>query len=191
MDTFFQKFFGEVIAFALNVLRQGNADRAGTRRIGQHAHRVEHGAHQLFGTGDSVPIAANGFVSVVGGCRKGVHLFKLLKHGVGLAGGKRIRREQKQRNLVDRCGCRRGNHIGSARTDRRGTGNDFAAVILLCKGGSGVRHALFIFALENRQSPAVRVERFTEAADNSVAENGEDAFHEFGFFSVEGDILVI
>ena len=62
---------------------------------------------------------------------------------------------------------------------------------MFCKGGGGVRHALFIFSLENRQSPAVRVERFTEAADDTVAENGEDALHELGFFSVEGDILVI
>ena len=90
MDALLQEFIGEIVGFTLNILRHGNADRARFGGIGQHAHRVYHRSHQLFGAGNSVPIPCDGFIRVIGGNGKGIDLLKLLEYRVGLTGGKRV-----------------------------------------------------------------------------------------------------
>ncbi len=47
---------GVVVGHALHILGEGDGDGSGLGRIGEHSHCIEHGAHQLFGTVDPVPV---------------------------------------------------------------------------------------------------------------------------------------
>jgi hypothetical protein len=51
--------FRVIPGFALHILRQTERDRAGFRRVGQDAHGVDAGAHQLFRAGNAVPVFAD------------------------------------------------------------------------------------------------------------------------------------
>ena len=191
MDALCKEAVREIVALPFHVLAQGDAHRAGVRRIGQGAHGVQHGAHQVFGTGDAVPVAAYGLISVVGGDAQRVRLFKLLQHGVGLPGGKRIRREQQQRHVVDRCGGCRRDHVCGAGADGGRAGNDLSAVVHFGKRRGGVRHALLVLPLEHLQLPGVFIQRLPEPDHNAVPEHRKDPFHKFGFPAVKRDVLVV
>ncbi len=102
MDSFPEKVIGIFVAFALHVLRQRHADRAGFGRIGQHAHRADHGGHQLLRAFHPVPVFAYGLKCIIGGGLQACRLFHLLQNRVWLACGERVARKKKQGDVVDR-----------------------------------------------------------------------------------------
>jgi len=69
---------------------------------------MEAGCHQLFRASNPVPIAAHRLEGIVG--RYGVvhFILNLLENRIRLTVGKRVRRQEQQRNFVDSCiaGCR-------------------------------------------------------------------------------------
>ncbi|MNS90636.1 hypothetical protein D3C72_1246930 [compost metagenome] len=85
MHTLLEEIVRVVIGFALHVLRQAQRHRAGFRRIGQHAHRIDAGAHQLFRAHYAVPVLAHRTEGVIGADAEIVRLFNLLQHRVRLA----------------------------------------------------------------------------------------------------------
>ena len=177
--------------FALHILRQTESDGTGFRRIGQDAHRINAGAHQLFRTRNAVPVFADGPEGVVGADAQVIALLNLLQHRVRLTGSKHIAGQQQQRNAVG--GGRRGggNHIGRARTDGRGAGDDLAAQRLAGKTGGDVRHALFVTPLEDPHVAAVLFQRLAQPQHVAVAKDGEDTFYEFMLFAIDVEKLVI
>ena len=118
-------------------------------------------------------------------------LFDLLQHRIGLASGEHVAGQQQQRNAVRRGGGGGGDHIGGARPDRRGAGDDFAAQLLFGVAGSGMRHALLVAALMHHQIAIILFQRLTQSQHVAVAENREDTFDEFGFASVDGEVLIV
>jgi hypothetical protein len=191
VHPFLEKIAGGVVALPFHVLAQGDADRSGFRRVGEYAHGIDQGGHQLFGPRDSVPVFAHRLERVVGGHGEACGLFQLPEHRVGLAGGKGIRRKDQQRDVVHRGRGAARQHVGRARADGRGAGNDLAPLVLLGEGGGDVAHALFVASLENLETAGVLVQGLPQPDGNPVAENRENAFDEFALFSVERKVLLI
>ena len=186
-----QEIVGIVERFRLDVLRHGDADRAGVGGAGQNAHRIDAGGHQLFGALDAVPVFADGAEGVVRRRGNGVELLDLLQHRVGLAAGEGIAGKDEQRDAVRRRGAAGGDHVQRAGADRRRAGNDLAAVLLLRVGNRGVRHALLVVTLEVGQVVTALFERLADTDHAAVAEDAEDAFDELGFLAVKADVLVV
>ncbi len=191
MHAFLQERIGVVIGFALYVLRQGQGDSAGFGRVGEHAHGVQRGAHQLFRAVDTVPVFAYSLERVVGADAQVMELFDLLQHRIRLAAGIHIARQQQQRDAVGRGSGSGGNHVRRARTDRGRTGVDLAPQVLLGKAHGGVTHALFVATLMHDQLAAVLLQRLPQAQHVAVAENGKHPSDEFALHAVDFDVLVI
>ena len=191
LDALGKESVREVVALAFHVLAQGDAHRAAVGGIGEGAHGVDQGAHDLLGTGDAVPVAAHGLIGVVGGDGQGIGLLELLQDGIRLAGAEGVRREQQQRDIVYGGRGGGGDHVGRAGADGRGAGDDLAAVVLLGEGRGGVGHPLLVLPLKYLQRAGVFIQRLTQSADDTVTEDGKDTFHELGFLPVEGDVLVV
>ena len=191
MDALLEEVIRERKALALYVLRHGDDCGAAVCGIGQHAHRVDHGAHQLLRTGDAVPVLGNRLKAVGSGDGQVGRNFELLEHRVRLAGRKGVGREQQERDVIDGSGQGGGDHVRRADTDRGRARDDLAAVVLLRVGDRSVRHALLVAALINTQVARVFLERLTEADDHAVAEDGEDAVYEGLFLAVHLDVLLV
>ena len=131
MDTLFKEAQGIIIGLALHILRQRHTDGARIGGVGQHAHGVEHRAHQLLGAVDPVPVAADGAEGIVGGQAHVMRLLDLLQHRVRLAARVDIARQQEHGDVVGRGGRRRGDHVGGAGADRAGHGEDLLSLHLL------------------------------------------------------------
>ena len=146
-DAFFKEFFGVIIGFSLHILRKADGDRAGLCGVGQNAHGVEHGCHELFRALYTIPVAADCLERIVDGNRIVLVMLELLEHRVGLAVGVGVGRQQQHGDTVDRgrAGC--GNHIERSRTDGRGAGVDRAAAHLLGECHTDVGDLLLVLAL--------------------------------------------
>ncbi|MNN98762.1 hypothetical protein D3C81_2182280 [compost metagenome] len=66
MQPFVEEIVWVIIGFTLNVLRQAKRDGTGFCRIGQYAHGINAGAHQLFRAHNAIPIFTDGAKCVVG-----------------------------------------------------------------------------------------------------------------------------
>ena len=191
MDALLEEVVRIFIALALYVLRQGDDGGAAVCGIGQHAHRVDHCAHHLLRARNAVPVTRDRLEAV--GCGHGqvVRYLELLEHRVRLTGCKRVRREQQQRQVVDRRGERCGYHVRCANTDRGRARDDLAAVVLLGIRDRCVRHALLVAALINTQVARILLQRLAKAHYHAVAEDREDAVHERFYLAVHLDVLLV
>ena len=182
--------FGIIVRLALDVLRNRNADRAGIRRIRQRAERGNHRAHQLLGPHDTVPIAADRAERVVRRDRKVVRLFDLLQHGIRLAAGVHVARQNQYRNVVRRRRRRRRHHVRRAGADGRRDRNDLLALHLLGERNGGVRHALLVFALPHLEPMRLLPERLSEPDDVAVTGQHDHALHKRMLDAVVCDVLI-
>ena len=81
-----------------------------------------------------------------------MRLLNLLQNRIWLTAGIDITGQKQHRDVVGRCCCGGSDHIGGAGADRGCHGKNLLALHLLCKGDSGLRHALLIFALQDLQT---------------------------------------
>ena len=183
--------FRVIPGFALHILRQAQRYRAGFRRVGQDAHGVDAGAHQLFRAGNAVPVFADCAESVIGADAEIVALFNLLEHRIRLAGGEDIARQQQQWDAVGAGGAGGGDHVGRSRTDGGGAGDNLPAQGLAGKTGGRVGHPLLVAPLIDAHIAAVLLQRLPQPQDVAMAENRENAFHELQLYAIHFQVLVI
>jgi len=93
VHAFLEEVVRVIPGFALHILRQRQRDRAGFGRIGQHAHGIDTGGHQLLRAADAIPVFADGAEGVVGADAEIVALLNLLQHRIGLTGGEDVARQ--------------------------------------------------------------------------------------------------
>ena len=159
------------------------------RRIEQHPDRIAQRRHQHFGTRDAVEIARDRLERVVCRDRRIVLMFDLLQHRIGLACRKRVSHKQQQRDVVRRRCARGCDHIRRARTYRRKTRHDLAAVALLGKRRRHLRHTLLVLALIDFDRVPSHGQRFADAQHAAVSEDGKHSVHEFVFLAVKRNVL--
>ena len=190
-DALFEEGLGIVIGLALHVLGHGDADGAGVGGVGQHPEGGDHGAHQLLGTDDAVPIAADGLESVVGGDGQIVGLLHLLQHGIGLAAGIHVAGQHQQGDVVGGGGAAGGDHVGGAGAHGRGGDADLLALHLLGEGHGGLGHALLVLAVPDLQVLGLLGQRLAKAHHVAVAGDDEHAADETILHAVHFDVLVL
>ena len=93
--------------------------------------------------------------------------------------------------MVYRSRCGGSYHICGTRTNGRRTGYYFSAIILFCKCGGNVCHALLVFALINRESASVGVKCLAESANYSVTEYRKNSVNEFCLLAVKRYVLIV
>ena len=81
-----------VICFCLYVLWQGDCNRTGVGRVGQHAHCGDHVGHDLLGAVDTAPILGDSLECVMRGNSQVMRLLHLLEYRVRLAGSVNVAR---------------------------------------------------------------------------------------------------
>ena len=187
----FEEALGIVIGLALHVLGHGDADGAGVGGVGQHPEGGDHGAHQLLGADDPVPVAADGLEGVVGGDGQVVGLLHLLQHGVGLAAGIHVAGQHQQGDIVGGGGAAGGDHIGGAGAHRGRGHADLLALHLLGEGHGGLGHALLVLAVPDLQVLGLLGQRLAEAHHVAVAGNDKHAADEAVLHAVHLDELVL
>ena len=171
----------------------GKSDTAGSclRRVCENSHCVDQRRHNHLRSGHAVPVFADRFKRVIRGNRQRGALLQLLQHRVRLSGGKSIRREYQQRNVVYRgsgTGC---HHIGCAGPHGRRTGDDFFPLVLLRECNSRMAHSLLIPSLHDPQPAGLTVQSFSQPYCDTMPENGKKSFYKFRLFSVHGYILIV
>ena len=180
-----------IIRFAFHILRHRQAHRAGIGGIGEHAHGMDRGRHQLFGALDAVKIMAYATECIRHGLAEGLEELRLLQHRVRLAAGKGIARQHQQRNAVGRGTAAGSHHIHGAGADGRHARDDFQAVLLLGKRRGSQRHILFILALQEADAVPALLERLSDADHAAVAENTEHIVDKLVFHTVKLHPLVV
>ena len=180
-----------VVRLRLDVLRERQGDRSGLGRIGEHAHGVQTGAHQLLRPRDPIPVPTDRFECVVGRDVGVGELLHLLEHRVGLSAGEGVSGEEQHRDAIHRGGSRRRDHVERPRPDRAGHGTDLSAPHLLGVGDGRMRHALLVVPLVIGQSMRAVHERLAEPHHVPVAEDPEHPSHELGFRPVDIQVLVV
>ena len=191
VDSLLQEADGVVVSLTLNVLRQGDADGAGVGGVGKGTHSADHGAHQLLGTGDAVPVAADGAESVVGGDGQVMGLLDLLQHGVGLTAGVDITGQEQHGDVVGGSGGSGGDHVGGAGANGGGDGHDLLALGLLGEGNGDVGHALLVLALVDLHALGLLGQSLTHAQDAAVAGQHQSGLHEGMLDAVIRDVLIL
>ncbi|MNB79324.1 hypothetical protein D3C75_260580 [compost metagenome] len=162
----------------LHILRQRNRHGTSVCLIGQHPHRIQQCGHQLLRPVDPVPVFAHRLEGIVHRNRQVVRMLHLLQHRIGLAGSKGIARQQQHRNLIGRCRCSCGQHIGRSRPDRGGTGHNLPSAALLGERGRRMNHALLIAALIDCQLTRRLLQRLSKSEHVTVSEHSEHALDE-------------
>ena len=190
VHTFAEKADRIVVGLSFHILRHGDAYCAGVGRVGEHAHGIDHRAHQLLRARDAVPVAADGAESVVCGQGEIVSLFHLLQHRVRLAAGVHIAGQDQHGDVVCRCGGGGSYHVGGAGAHRAGNSHDFFAFALAGEGHGGVRHALLVLALPDRHAVCLLCQRLTQTHHVAVAGQHDDTLNKGVLDTVIGDVLV-
>ena len=190
-DALLEERLRIVVGLALHVLRQRDAHRAGVGGIGQHAKRAHHGAHQLLGAHDAIPVAADGAERVVGGQRQVVHLLDLLQHRVGLAAGVHVAGQDQHGDVVGGGGGGGGDHVGRAGADGRGDGHDLLALHVLGERHGHMGLSLLVLALIDLQPLGLLQQRLAESDHVAVAGQHEHAADKGLLHIVIGHILVL
>ncbi len=191
MDPLLEEGLGVVVCFALHVLGDSQAHRAGVGWVRQHPEGGEESAHELLGTDDAVPIAADGSKGVVGGDGQVVDLLDLLQHRVRLAAGVHVAGQDQHRDIVGGGGGGSGDHVGGAGAYGGGHGDDLFALHLLGESHGGMGHALLVLALPDLQAAGLLPQRLPQAHHVAVAGQHDDTFHEGVLHAVIGDVLVL
>ena len=191
MYTLLEEVIRILKALALYVLRQADADSTAVSGVGQYAECVNQCRHQLFRTGNAIPVLGNRLEAIGSGDAQVVRNFHLLQYRIRLAGCERVRREQQQRNVVDGCGQRCSYHVCCARADGRRASDDLAAVVLLRIRDSSMCHALLVSALIYTQTTRVFIQRLSQTNYHAVSKDGEDAVYERLLYAVKFDVLLV
>ena len=191
MYALLEEVIREVEALTLYILRKRDNSGAAVCGVGQDAHCVDHRAHQLLRTRNAIPVLGNRLEAVRSGHGQVVRNLELLENRIRLTGCEVIGREQQQRDVIDGSGQCCGYHVRCANADRRGAGDDLAAVVLLCVADGGVCHALLVAALINSQVARILLQRLTETDYHAVTEDREHAVYEGFLFAVHLDVLLV
>ena len=130
---------------------------------------------ELFGARDAVEIAGNGLEAIIGRYRAVGKTLDLLQHRIRAARGKDIPREKQHGQSIGMRQRRRRHHVGGAGSDGTGANHCALPSRLFCKGDGGVGHGLFVMGSIRGNLILRRVQRFAEAGDIAVAENGPNA----------------
>ena len=187
----FEEALGIIIGLALHILGHGDADGAGVGGVGQHPESGQHGAHQLLGADDAVPVAADGLEGIVGGDGEVVGLLHLLQDGVGLAAGVHVAGQHQQGDVVGGGGAAGGDHVGGAGAHGRGGHADLLALHLLGEGHGGLGHALLVLAVPDLQVLGLLGQGLAEAHHVAVAGDDEHTADEAVLDAVHFDVLVL
>jgi hypothetical protein len=142
------------------------------------------------GLGDAVPVAGDGLEGVVDRDGRIVELLDLLQHRVGGAADVVVAGEQQHGQAVGVGDGGGGDHVGGTRADRGGGDHDLPALLRLGVGDGGQRHGLLVLAAPGGELVLHGFERFGEAGDVAVAEDGENAREERLLVTVDHDPLV-
>ncbi len=169
---------GEVPGLGLNVLGQGDGDRAGVCGAGQGPHGLEQGGGELVRSVDPVPVLRNWLERVTGGRIPGEAGLQLLQDCAGPAAGEDVTGQTQHRQPVDRRGGCAGDHVGRPGADRGAAGNRAEAVLRLRVAGGHVHHALLIAGLVQPEVFAVLQQGLADARDVAVAEDADRATKE-------------
>ncbi len=90
-----EQFLRPIEGLGLHVLRQGDRDRAGLHRVGQHAHRVQQRRGQLLRAPDPVEVLRDRAEGVVHGDVARGRALQFLQHGRRHPGAEHVRRKEK------------------------------------------------------------------------------------------------
>ena len=177
-DVRLEEALGVVEGLGLDVLAEGEADRAAVRRVGKRAHGAGKCGEEMFGAGEAIKVAGDRAEAVVGRDGAVVEVLDLLQHWVGTAVGEDVAGDEENRQAVDVRQCRRGHHVCGAGADRGGHRLRPAAAVGLGVGNSGVRHRLLVLAAPGWKRGADPVQRLADAGDVAVAEDRPYALDE-------------
>ena len=170
-----EQLLGVVEGLGLDVLGQGQGDRAGLGRVGQHPHGLQQRAGELVGPVDPVPVARHRLEGVVGADVGPARRLLLLEHGRRHPGGEDVARQQQHRQPVDGGRGRPGDHVGRPRADRGGAGEGGQAVAVLGVAGGDVDHALLVAGHVVGEPVGVLAQGLAHAGHVPVAEDPEAA----------------
>ena len=166
-----EKLFGIIERLRLHVLAQRQGHRAALRRIGQHRQRARQCREDLLGPRDAIEVARHRAEAVVRRYRAVAEALHLLQHRVGPARGEHVAWQQQHRQPVDMRHRRRGDHVGGARSDRRGAGHHPPSVHRLGVADRRQRHRLLVVRAIGRQVVAMRRQSLADAGNIAVAED--------------------
>ena len=102
-------------------------------------------------------------------------MLDLLEHGIRQPVDEGVAGQQQHGQAVRVGDAGGGDHVGGARADRAGGDHDLPTALRLGEGDGGERHRLLVLAAPGRQFLLHGFERFTQAGDVAVAEDGEHA----------------
>ena len=155
------------------------ADGAGLGGVGEHAHGMNGGGHQLFRPLNAVEVMAYAPEGVGNRLTVALEELRLLEYRVRLAAGKGIAGQHQQRDTVGRGAARGGDHVHGAGTNGADAGNDLPAVFLLGKGCGSQGHVLLILALEEADAVPALGQGLAYAHHATVAKHTEDIVDKF------------
>ena len=191
MHTLPEKVGRIIIGLPFHILRQRNTAGSCLRRIRKHPHCADQRRHNLLRPRDPVPIFTYRFKSIVCRHRKAAAYLQLLQDRIRLSGSEGIRREYKQRDIIDRSRGTGRHHIRSPRPHGGRTRDDPLSVALFGECDCRMAHALLISSLHHAQGTGIGIQRFPQSHRNSMSENSKKAFHKFCFFLIHQHILLI
>ncbi len=177
----------EVEGLGLHVLRQAQRDRAGLRRVGQHAHRLEQRRPELLGPVDAIPVARDGLEGVVHRHVARPAGLELLQHRVDAPRREDVAGQEQHRQAVDRRERGAGDHVRGAGADRAGARPGGEPAARAGVGDRGVHHRLLV--ARGHEAHALLVDRLPDAREVAVAEDAERAREERRLVAVALDRL--
>ncbi|GGZ78694.1 hypothetical protein GCM10010389_15290 [Streptomyces echinoruber] len=160
-----------VVRLGLHVLRQGEGDRAGLDRVGEHPHRLQRRRDQRLRAGDPVEVPGDRAQAVVDGHVARVGHLQLLQHRVGGAGGEAVAGQQQHRQVVDGGQGGTGDQVGGAGPDGGGHRVRGEPVAVPGVADGRVHHGLLVAALVVRHHVGVLHQRLADPGDVAVAED--------------------
>ena len=153
-------------------MRHPERHGAGLGRGRQYPHCFGQGRHDLLWPLDAVPIARHVTETIIHRHILCLRRLDLLQHRGYIAPGEDVARQEQDRQSVDCCGGRAGDHVGGARPDRSGAGQSTQAVGNLGVASGSMHHCLLIAAQEIRKR-LVLVQGLAQAGHVAVAEDAE------------------
>ena len=117
-------------------------------------------------------------------------MLQLLQYWVRLAVCICVRRQQQNRNAVNRCSSCCGNHVQRSRTNGSSAGINCTAAHLFCICYTYMCDLLLVLALHIRQIILILLQRLSEAYNITMTENAHHTLYKTGFCSINIDILI-
>ena len=178
-----------VIGFALRILTEREENRAAIGRIKQGADGLRERLQDLLRAGDAVPVAGHGLEGIIDGEGRIIEVFDLLQHGIRQAIGEGIAREHQDRKAVGVGSTRSCDHVQRAGADGGNGNHHLAALLGLGESDGSERHGLLVLAAPCREFILHLLERFGQAGDIAMAENGEGSGEKGNFDAVDLGVL--